>query len=608
MFKRLLAFTLAGCMVFDAASFTGYAAETGADTVIERVMETDASGTVDGGDGYAESEEKRNDPDTVPAAGADGLALIKNEDGSYSFENETYRITVLPEAGCRFLRQSVSMEAKDGQALFGSFRVIGYYSESGSDDEKQGSATLASWNSYNWTYSDMVESGKSYEVYYVLQDSQGTVLATSEKLVLETEKTDKSLILHGITQTESSITLDVEIAEYNVKCYYAPVDDSDAEQQLELYRNWEKVELSKLRPGTEYKIQFVKSGSTSVLYETTVSTEATSTEIAWQTGAAESGFGLEVRADVSGYAGTATGARMYCVYTSALGEEIKYSSYLYLNYGDNVTVAEDGTKSFSVSKTMNAGLLADTEYEVTMWIELDEVVYGKTTRKITTPHAVCTADDIEFVLEQNESDAKTIVGKVTNKNAGSADITGQLYYRREGDRDSYKTRDVTIGSLLRTFYLTQLEYGAAYHYVLFAGGIMKEQTLTFGAPEVKLSAVGEGEVNAFDIVRTWKAESAEGTALSETYYLSLYYLDNGKYQQITSGVLNAENDYQVQIKTASNRALLPDTDYELKWILGKTATAGTYDAALYMRPCILARRSLQWRMRAISLMIPGGLK
>lgn len=579
MLKRLLAFTLAGCLVFDTAAVTGYAAETGAGTAVGSVMETDASGTVDGGDGFAGFDEKRNDPDAAAAAGAVGLPFTKNEDGSYSFENETYRITVLPEAGYRFLRHGVSMEAKDGQTLSGNFNVIGYYRESGSDTEAKGSAQLASWNSYSWTWSDKVESGKSYEVYYVLQDAAGSVLATSEKLVLETEKTDKSFILHGITQTETSIILDVEMADFG-KCFYAPVDDPDAEQNRTLSFGWQKVELSGLQPGTEYNIQFVKSSTTSLLFETKAATEPTSTEIVWQAGAAASEFGIEVKADISKYAGDATSAVLYYVYTNALGEKKESRQWMYFS-ADNVTVAEDGTKSFSISSTLNEGLLADTEYEVIMWVELGDAVYGKTTRKVTTPQALCSADDIEFAVGQREGDPKTIECRITKKNTTVTSMKAQLYYRREGDIDAYKKQSAILGSTPQTIYLSQLEYGAAYHYVLFAGGIMKELTQTFGAPEIKLTAVGEGQVNAFDFVRTWKAESTEGAeALSDNYYLSLYYYDNNSYKQMTSMVLNAENNYQVEFQTASNRLLLPDTDYELKWILGRTASAGTYDAAL----------------------------
>ncbi len=159
MFKRLLAFTLAGCLVFDAAPVTSYAAGLQETTVIESDAETEASGELDGeeptdvsdGDaaqgqeepvalvsteadetvpvemeenipaesdgiepeGYADPADGQSVSDENPAVSDGRLSLTKNEeDGSYSFETEDYIINVRPEAGSLFLRFNVLLEAK----------------------------------------------------------------------------------------------------------------------------------------------------------------------------------------------------------------------------------------------------------------------------------------------------------------------------------------------------------------------------------------------------------------------------------------------------------------------------------------------------------------
>ncbi len=628
MFKRLLAFTLAGCLVFDAAPVTSYAAGSQAKTVIETSAETAASGEPDGGkltkaldkeaalerqaesaaseesdsigtgDGFGENEpggyvELAEEPpltDEKPADEEERLPLTKNEDGSYTFETEEYRVKVLPEAGSLFLRFTVSLEAKEQMPSTAyNFPFVAYYKKSGSDaapTEKPISLSYA--KNYISTEFEQIESGEAYDVYFALKDyaSSDTILGTTEAITLQTERTDKRVVVHGVTETETDITFDLESDSW-MNCYYAPTDGSGETQLTSVYRGWNDLKLTGLQPGTEYSVLFV-SGS-SFRLETKASTAETSTEVDWQITDAEETFGLSVKADVSKYAGTSTYATMHFVYTNALGEE-KDSSQGISFYGSDATVAEDGTKSFSAEYIVADGLLADTKYEVTVWLQIGNVIYGKTTQEVTTPHALYTADDIEFTVNESEKHPKTIECIVTNKNSeeGSTSVTSYvtayLYYRREGDQDSYKKVSQSVSSTSpATIYLSQQEYGASYHYVLLFGGVKKELTCKFGEPEVKLTAVGEGEVNAFDIVRTWKAESSEGAeALSGNYYLNLYYLVGNSYQRMGNYViLNEENAYQADFKTIDSQCLMPDTDYQLKWVLGKNAAAGSSDVALY---------------------------
>ncbi|MDE6016851.1 MAG: Ig-like domain-containing protein [Acetatifactor sp.] len=635
MFKRLLAFTLAGCLVFDAAPVTSYAAGLQEATAIESDAETEASGESDGeeptdvsdGDtaqgqeepvalealdtesvseeteenipaepeeiepeGYADSADGQSVSNGNPAVSDGRLSLTKNEeDGSYSFETEDYIINVRPEAGSLFLRFNVLLEAKEQMPDSAyNFPFVVYYRKSGSDaTPAEGNVSLSHALGYKSTnYFVAIESGEAYDVYFALKDytSDHSILGTSEEITLQTEQTDKDVVIHGITQTETDITFDLEANAY-MYCYYAPADGSGEERHESVFRGWNDLKLTGLQPGTEYNVQFVNSNSPTVLFETKVTTAESATQVAWQIIPDEDEFGLSVKADVSKYAGTSTYATIHCVYTSVLGEE--KDSYRGFSFsGNDVTVAEDGTKSFSAYYTVTEGLLADTEYEVTVWLQIGNVIYGKTTQKVTAPHAAYAEDDIEFTVEQSATNAKTIECKVTDKSAagGNSAMKAFLYYKREGDEGAYqKANSSNSSSSSAIFYLSQLEYGATYHYVLLVGGIKKELTKAFGAPEVKLTAVDEGKVNAFDFVRTWKVESAEGAeALAEKYYLNLYYLDGNTYQRLGNAVvLNAENNYQAEIKTAASKWLIPDTDYKLKWILGTTATAGTYDAALY---------------------------
>ncbi|MCM1113113.1 MAG: Ig-like domain-containing protein [Muribaculum sp.] len=585
MLKRLLAFTLAGCLILDATPVTGRAAGFPTEAV---VMETESApaGTTDGSEG-TDLADGQYLTDAKPAAEDERLPLTKNADGSYSFETEDYRVNVKPDAGSLFLRFTVSLEAKGEMpdtAYNFPFRV--YYKKSGSS-EAPVEEPISLSHALNYVARDdfiRIEGGESYDVYFALKDygsSADTTLGTTEAIVMQTQKTDKKLVCHGVSQTETEITFDLE-SDQNVVCYYAPADGSKEEQSVYLYRGWYDKTLTGLQPGTEYNIRFVSNYSVT-LWETRVSTEETATQVDWQIVDAVDTFGLTVKADVSKYAGTASGFTMHCAYTDALGGEQDFSRWFSL-YGNNVTTAEDGTKSFSGEWTFAEGLVADTAYDITVWLEGDGIVYGKETKTVTTPAARYMAEDIEFTVRQSESNPKTVEVRVVNNAEGeNANRTAYLYYRREGDKAAYRKQETIISSIApNLIYLPQLEYGAVYHYVFLIGGLKKEWTGSFGEPEVRLTAVGEGEDNAFDLVRTWKAEPAEGAeALSGDYKLTLYYLAGGSYQTLGSIVLNEENAYQAEFRTAAFGVLMADTDYELKWVVGKSDAVNTSDAVLH---------------------------
>ena len=99
-----------------------------------------------------------------------------------------------------------------------------------------------------------------------------------------------------------------------------------------------------------------------------------------------------------------------------------------------------------------------------------------------------------------------------------------------------------------------------------------------------MTQVGEGEVNAFDIVRTFKAESTTEEPLSGTYYLKAYYFAGEGYSGFCDGIaLNADNGYEATIKTADYKFLVPETEYQLQF----TIEANQYNTSIDDSYCVV---------------------
>lgn len=610
MIRRLLAFALAGCMVFESAPLTSYAAGLETPTAVESSEQT---AEISEGTEFALGEDVSSEKSTEDKNGStdaddvSNVTLTKKEDGSYTFEKDGYKVSLTAEEGVSHFRFNASMEAAGGQTLTSSYNLYAYYKEKGSNYEDYAYLPLISDDQYKSKRVSYVSKDTEYSVYFVLKDDSNAILARTGNIVLHTKPMGGNVFVHNTKSTENSITLDVETNGISYNCYYAPTDGSEDEKYMYggYSASWAELCFDDLQPNTEYYFEFTDYDGKelrTVKASTTESTDTTKAVYTAVTGAESTDLGITLKADVSGYSGDSAAAYLCYTYTNALGvEQTKRNPYSFSTNADEITVAEDGTKSFSISDVIDgnwAALEGATDYEITMWVEFGSAyvvskTLNKETKTVKTPDAVYDAKDVTLTLTQNAESATSVDYAITRppKMEDGNEIQGraELYWRQIGDKGIYEMTPMYRASDGGT---TVLQSGAEYEFVLFTGGVKKTQTYT--CPEtIKLSFVGEGELNPFDMVRTVKAQGTELESLTGTYYIRLYYWgenDKGKkgYQPLGDTVtLNAENTYQAEVKTASrdrDKNLVPDTDYDLMWTLSDSANASdTPICTLYER-------------------------
>ena len=519
------------------------------------------------------------------------VSLTKQEDGRYVAETDDYTFSVVPEAGCYYIRNSVSLTAKNDAILDSSYNLYYYYKKTDRTYENNSSAGLYSSNSYSTTFTLGGTTASEYNMYFVLKDSSDNIVAVFDgDIVLSTKQTDESIVIHETSTTESSIAFDMEVYNYGY-CYYAPTDGSEEEKSVTVYSGWSTRTFTNLKSDTEYYFQFTDSNG-KVIFEKKAKTAASTTTVAYTATASVNDYKeiqVALKADVSGYKGNSTYAYLRYEYTNALGEVIKsYTSDYSLG---NITDTDGKGKSFTLETTLSDVWLADTKYDITTWLEIGDYTTEKKVTQVTTTAADYNAEDVQFSVTQNSTTPTTvdysmqITSLENNTNAG-------LYYRQQGDNGTYSRITTTLSTTSAVSgQISGLQGGATYDFVFIAGGIKKEATLKVGTETVKLSKVDDGEVNAFDIVRTFKVEKGSESAedLAEEYYLRLYYLNNGYYSSIGSSyTLNAENEYQATIKTADSKTLTPDTDYNLKWTLSTSGGSYTFYETVHTKKVNLA--------------------
>ncbi len=495
--------------------------------------------------------------------------LTEREDGSYSYETEDYKLLIEPEAGYYNLRFHISMAPPEGKTL-GNYSLQCSAVRMGSGIERSAD--------FSALYPDRiidipVETGTEYKIQLILKDSEGNSLVLSPEngsLVMCTQWTEERLVVvDENTRSEmNQIVFDIDTSDY-LKCYYAPADGSEEEKEKSSYKigrfEWS---FSNLQPDTEYYFQFTDQNGT-MLLEKRVSTSAGTMKTEYRAEAYLNDSGqteLSLEADVSGYEGNTGFAYLYYEYTDALGRKQSGSQY------KDLSEIADGR--FTINKNITDAVLeADKQYDITVWIKLGDLTFKKEIKTITAPAAAFDPANLGFSVEA-DSEQNTAAGYTVQLPAESrGSIAGNIFYRPCGSQEPYRSKTVTLSSA-DTYVsgtISGLQAGGKYEFILFLGGVRKEQTVTLKDGSLKLTQIGDGETNAFDLVRTCRVESENPEELAEEYYLNLAYWSGSSYSGLGSPVvLNAENQYQAEIKTASGKMLEPDTDYHLRWTVSTT--------------------------------------
>ena len=495
---------------------------------------------------------------------------VKQEE-RYCFDTEKYVFSVLPEMGYNTIRIQASIEAKEGKNIEDSYKIIAAYQRVDSGTGYGGAAILRlkSEQNYQDEHKSVVSSNSVYKLSFILQDEADNVLEVYDgNIVLQAKKTDEEIVIYDTAVTENSITFDMEaIVSKSYACYYAPVDGSEEEKCQYVYRGWDYFSITDLKPDTEYYFRFVNSYSAKTVFETRAATASTTTKAVYSIDTDENSGLPVLRADISGYTGSETEGWFWHEYTDALGKKQAAGLMIPLNAsetGEDVGKTGTAEKKFAFVEDV---LEAETSYDITVWVKIGELILQKETMEITTPKAPAAIRNLKFMLDQENGGVKYTVEADGIEN----DILyGKLYYRQQGMKGSYNSQRVSLSdeNPQTMGNITGLQNGAAYDFVLLFNGVKKEMSVTVGTADIKLTQIDEGEINAFDIARTYRLESE--SELEENYSLTLFYWNNlyDAYSEILQASLNVGNEYQAEIKTASSGFIFEaGTDYELKWEL-----------------------------------------
>ena len=499
--------------------------------------------------------------------------------GSYTATTDTYTLTVDLEMGYQRLRGRALLTAGAGQVLDEYYLRV-YCQKPGSRDKKDGSCSLIGGQSSSFMC-DLDGAGE-YRVYLVLQDGKAekTLAVFDGNILLTASATDAPYVIKDTIITENSITFDMEKFTAGF-CYWGPVDGSAEEQKVSANEGWYNLSITGLQPDTEYYFEFTDQNNRVVGTER-VTTAKTTTEAVFDAVLSDKDWKLTLTAAVTDYQGTASRAYLCYEYIDMLGRTQAGKTEYDLSKAE---VQENGGKNFTITAEHSPLLLENTTCDLTMWIEFDGVEYGKMVKQLTTPTAAVTAQEVQFSVNSNTENK---VAKVTiNAKIGQSPLQAYVLYKPQSDlSSSYKEASVAVSNGTDAFVeCSDIQLGVPYNFILFIGGSKRETSATIGTASVQLSPIGTAKVNAFDFVRTFKAEGSDAKELTGTYYLRMEYMFEGSSSYTSfehTLTLNEENGYQADFSTAAgNLGLLPDREYRIKWTLSSSTDVDVIPLSTY---------------------------
>ncbi len=503
--------------------------------------------------------------------------FIKQADGSYNAETDLFNLNVYVEGGYCHIRSQVSVKEKEGQTLPIHNLYMHYKNDKGSGKTGHYSSSASG---YNTKLSLSLSMNKEYEIYYSFEDNSTKEILGYFYLdnKITTKFTEEDVVINEMIVNHSFISLDMEIMQEG-NIYYAPTDGSAEEKRINVYSGWNTIILPELLDNTEYNIVILNRDGYP-LYQTTATTKTNPIKANYSISVADNFASATLYADVSDYTGNSSYVSLQYEYIDVLGTTKRGSVTENL---DAIEADGNGRKSFLVETEILQPLFkADSKYNVTMWLDFsDEKYVRKQVVEFATKDAFVKEDGMTLSVVSNaEINGQADVSVQLTGLPGWVDVA--LYYKQKDSLDAYnKYGSVTVvnNEITLERQISDLEAGAVYEFVAYAGGMTKSITATIGTPTYVLSQVGEGETNAFDIVRTYKLESAEG--MSGYYYLNIYCYDGNKYQAWGNTLtLSSGNGYQNTFKSVTlNKILSPDTDYKIKCTVsnGTKIVATLYD-------------------------------
>lgn len=173
---------------------------------------------------------------------------------------------------------------------------------------------------------------------------------------------------------------------------------------------------------------------------------------------------VKVQASVSGYDGDSGTLTMWMEYKDDLGNIRRQ------NMSNAVSAGADGKKKCTITMT-ETGMLANTTYSITVWIQEESIYdskvfhYQEETRKITMPAGAIAAGNVTLSVTEN---ADTAINYSVTVSGNKQAVTGVLYYREKGYVPWGNSKNISLSSSQTTTSgtITGLKKGMEYEFKL----------------------------------------------------------------------------------------------------------------------------------------------
>ncbi|MBR3768910.1 MAG: InlB B-repeat-containing protein [Lachnospiraceae bacterium] len=512
-----------------------------------------------------------------------GYEYTVQEDGTYIAENESYSLQATLEPGCEYLRGTAVLNGKENAALAEEYLLV-------TEAEPLVSSYTARTRAiYTWLYESedyqkeiynylLLEQGCEYRICYILQAGDADIpeAVFYGDSIVKTGKASNGYVIYDTDVKETSVIFDIEMIN-NGNCYYAPTDGSEEEKGIAVYTGWDELKITGLKPGTEYYFTFTNQNA-QVLGTVKETTEVVDREleVEYRLDMSDDCYQWDLTVEVSNCYSAANTAKLCWKYADEMGE---YTGSISKSLSE-IEAEEEKGKEFIIEYSIFPTVLADTDYDITLWLEIDGVEYEKEEVQLRTPETGLQPENIYFDVCEGTTESNVKYEAWTDS---YEIIPINIYYRQQGDFEYELIRS-------RTLYegkINEWMPGCTYEFVIFVCGVRIEKTVTVGESTIRITPVGETEVNAFDIVREFKLESTKETEeLDDVYQLQMYYLRDGEdylgqhtEEWIRFGEpieLTKENAYQAAYQTARTDSLFPATEYKVKWVLEEKHENGAY--------------------------------
>lgn len=526
---------------------------------------------------------------------------------SLTFENGD-RIAVRTQAGCERLRFAAEVEYADtkneGLYFIRPYWCPADHSQGDLDVNFSGDITesdilLGQGTKREGIESKPVAQKTAYEVsYLVLYASKGQnylqfagLLSGEQFTTKERAAAERVCILDAVC-TDHAITLELEPfsqeggGDRAIRCYYAPADGSEPEKSV-LIDQYKQYEFTGLRAGTEYRFDFRTSQWAEAVWSVTYATTGEPVEInvyEYKITVSENFQNLAVRAKTN-YQGDGS-VWLYGSVRDELGQTVPLKSSMV-----KIPVDEQETELRCGCDVAKYVFLPGKTYEAEIWIAFQEECITTEHQNVsasTPEQAYYGEDEITFQVTP-DSEVRTTANcefQLPDRLVSSC----YIYYKPEGEArymSVYKGLDLAHSGPYSVA-IKGLQTGVEYDFVLSFGGVVVHRSLNLNESGMGLVRVEDNTTDfdgPYDFIHTYRLSETEGEPAGD-YYLQLQYVRADKwedegYQNAGDAVaLNEENQYRTVFSSAGNTMLwlFPDTEYYLRWLVGKSEQVNTENA------------------------------